>query len=309
MKKILFITCAVLLAFGLSAFGFRNWNQPTPCNTTPSCKAAPACKAALGCKAAPDSKAAPGCKAAPSCKKVLACKAAPVSAKPTPPQSDLVNPIFSQLLPELVYNVDSRFIANITRENLRKAKKVTEIFPPESTRDIDSYREVKVAILHGKEETVALGENEQLNPNQIRLLQTADYSTDFYLRALCKWKNPETGSLDLRELVYYFTIIPEKEAEFKSGYDELISYLKTNTREQTARLDRDKLQPGRVGFTVTQTGAIKGAEISSSSGFSEVDETLVKLISGMSGQWNPAQNALGEPIEQKLYFFFGMMGC
>jgi hypothetical protein len=36
---------------------------------------------------------------------------------------------------------------------------------------------------------------------------------------------------------------------------------------------------------------------------------MIELISNSPGKWKPAENSVGEKVNQKLVFSFGMMGC
>jgi len=82
-----------------------------------------------------------------------------------------------------------------------------------------------------------------------------------------------------------------------------------NSKEKTAIIKRDKLQPGRVSFTVTKDGAIKNVKLTSTSGYTSVDKTLVELITKMPKKWKPATNSKGDKVDQELVFFFGVAGC
>lgn len=209
---------------------------------------------------------------------------------------------------DLVYAVDSRFMATISKEDLHRATSVLDIVP----RDAESwwyasFESVKVALLHDDYEMAVDGDEKDLNAAQTILLQSADYSTDFYIKARGTTKHPVTGKIE--DYVYYLTIVPEKEAAYAGGYDALIAYLRENSREQTAIIEEDRLQPGRVNFTVTKEGTVSNVNLESSSGYPSVDQALIELIANMPGKWEAAENSKGEKVAQELVFFFGMMGC
>ena len=90
---------------------------------------------------------------------------------------------------------------------------------------------------------------------------------------------------------------------------DIFDYLKVNSKDKTAIIKRDKLQPGKVRFTVTKEGSISNVKMISTSGYVSVDETLVELIKTIPGKWNPATNAEGEKVDQELIFLFGLEGC
>lgn len=215
---------------------------------------------------------------------------------------------------DLVYNVDSRFDATITKEKLHKATSVLDIVPEEAEWSKVSFSNMATAVFQNGGEIRESGKDELLNAAQIRLLQSADYSTNICVKG---WGKKRNGGPDyLKDLaqeeldfVYYLTVVPEKEAEYAAGYDALISYLKENSKAATAVIRENKLQPGRVHFTVTKTGSIANVTLDSSSGYPSVDDVLIDLITNMSGTWAPATNSQGEKVDQKLVLFFGRQGC
>ena len=215
---------------------------------------------------------------------------------------------------DLVYNVDSRFIATITKEDLHKAKSVADITPEKAEWDKISFLNMKVAILQDDGEIAELGDDGVLNADQIKLLQSTDYSTNFYMEGRGKRKGagPEgLKDLDQEEfnLAYYITIVPEQEAEYAGGQKALIDYLKINSQIYTSIIEEDQLRPGQVSFTVTKAGTIGKVELNSTSGYPTIDEVLVGLVKNIPGKWHPAKNAKGERVDQELVFFFGRQGC
>ncbi len=215
---------------------------------------------------------------------------------------------------DLVYNVDSRFVATITKENLHKAKSVVDIVPKTAEWSKISFLNMTVSVLQGDDEIRELGDNEILNAAQTKLLQSIDYSTNFYLKGRGKRKDggPEglkDSDQDEFDFAYYLTVIPEKEAEYTAGYDALISYLRKKSKKATSIIQEDKLQPGQVNFTVTKEGTIANVKLSSTSGYPSVDEKLMKLITNLPRKWNPATNSKGKKVDQELVFFFGKQGC
>ena len=227
---------------------------------------------------------------------------------------DFVNPIKKLPDIDLVYKVDSRFDATITRENLHKAKSVVDIVPKKSEWSKVSFLNMKVAVLQDEGEIIELGENEVLNAAQVRLLQSLDYSNHFYFNGRGKRKGagPEgLKDLDQEEFdfAYYLTVIPEKEAEYAAGFDALISYLKESSKEKTAIIIEEKLKPGRVNFTVTKEGSIANVILDSTCGYPTVDEALLELVRNIPGKWEPATDSKGEKVDQEFVFFFGLEGC
>lgn len=212
---------------------------------------------------------------------------------------------------DLVYKIDSRFIWTITKEDLENARSIVDILPENATQSVGSYQTSKVAILDEEAEPSEheTGSSEVLNPAQIKLLQTTDYSTQFYIHADFTYRSMDPKGRGGDYLIYYISVIPEKEAEYSLGQDALIEYLRKNSKEKTAVIKQEKLKPGRVFFTVTKNGTVSDVRLNSSSGYPSVDEALVDLITNIPEKWNSATNSAGEKVDQELVFFFGLQGC
>lgn len=209
---------------------------------------------------------------------------------------------------DLVYDVSNRFIATITKEDLQKATTIADLVPKGATDGIVSFRDVKIGIVSPKNEVFAKGNSGQLNTAQLKVLQSADYSADYYIEAFSKEKNEDTGKIEEQCFVYYVSIIPEKEASYTGGKQALIKFLKNECKNKVGIIKKDGLKPGRVRFTVTATGMVNNIEITSTCGYEEVDRELLTAVSKLKN-WKPAQNSNGENIDQEFVFFFGLQGC
>ena len=145
---------------------------------------------------------------------------------------------------DLYYGVSTRFIATISKEDLRNAKSIADLVPKGATDGLDSFRDMKIVLHENKKSEV--GEGINLNSAQINLLKEADYSMDFNIEGYCKEKNPQTGEVKDYCFVYYVSVVPEKEAEYKGGKEALIKYLKESNKDKTGVIEQDKLKPGKV---------------------------------------------------------------
>lgn len=211
--------------------------------------------------------------------------------------------------PQIFYHIDSRFGTTITKEKLCNAKSVIDIVPKKANWSSFPIQSVEVTVLHGDAETSETGKSRELNPAQLKLLKTADYSGNFRIVATCKGKHQSVSDSYQYDLCYYLTVVPEKEAEYVDGRDALIGYLKQGSREKMAIVKKGKLRPGKLSFTVTKEGAITKVNLEESSGYSEVDKTMIDLINRMPGKWTPATNTKAEKVNQEFVFFFGTEGC
>ena len=218
------------------------------------------------------------------------------------------NPFIKLFNSNFYYDVNSRFAATITKEKLHNATSIIDLVPGEGTIGLEFFSDVKIGVLTNGKDKIETGISSVLNPAQLDLLKSADYSTNYYNNATCKRNNSVTGKTEDYSFVYYVTIVPEKAADFKDGHNALMDYLKKNSKDETARVDPNMLQSGKVRFTVKQNGEIANVKLESTSGYATIDNTMIELITNMPGQWNPATNSKGEKVDQELVFSFGIIG-
>ena len=213
----------------------------------------------------------------------------------------------------IFYDVTPRFNTTVTKETLHKAHSIADILPEKVTRDISSYRNVRVALLDKddprKELGSAPGNNDILNGEQVVLFRKADHSSDIYIRADYTMTNEITGLTQDDYLTYYITVVPETQAYYSDGVDALFDYLRASSAEATKGVKPADLEPGRIRFTITNTGAIDQVSLSSSSGRKAIDSTMLRTIREIPGSWTPASDKEGQAVDQELVFLFGVPGC
>lgn len=222
---------------------------------------------------------------------------------------DYLEPFEFQLEPEFFYDVAPRFATRISKEDLHQAKSIKDILPMEAVQDMVSFNDVKVTIFDEDGERIKSGNNEIFNTAQLALLQTADYSTNFSITADSRRALPTSRNTVFYDFVYYLTVVPEKEAQFKDGQAALMNYLKENSKKDIAVVMNGKLKPGKAYFTVTQNGEIVDVALESTSGYTTIDQRMMELLRSLSGKWIPATNSEGEQVDQRLVFSFGLIGC
>lgn len=216
------------------------------------------------------------------------------------------NKIFS----DFIYDVGPRF-GPIKKGDLDKARTFDDFISEEHAKQIVSYKSLSVIyIINDKQSEIReTGYSDKLTAAQLELLQSADYSTNFLIRADYQEKNKETGELEDSYSTPHLTIVPEKQAAYVNGKDTLMEYLKENSKEVRANVQADKLQPAKLFFTVTKNGTVENVKLDRSSNYSAVDKKLIELISKTPGTWEAAENSKGEKVDQELVVSFGLMGC
>lgn len=211
---------------------------------------------------------------------------------------------------EFFFDIGNRF-NSIKKSELDKARSFSDFVGEEHANRIVSYKLLKVIVLEDSKQTSRqeLGESGELNPAQLELLQSADYSTNLLIWADYREKNVETGLIEDSYWTPYITVVPETQAVYSEGKDALINYLRQNSKQETDKVVTGNIMAGKLYFTVTKAGKISNVRVMATSGFPEVDSKLIELASNLPGNWEPAKNMYGENIDQDLVISFGNMGC
>ena len=211
---------------------------------------------------------------------------------------------------DFFYDMSPRF-SPIKKSDLDNAKSIVDFLPKDQTQPVVSYKSVSVIIIIDDRQTNIreIGYSDVLTDNQIKLLRSSEYSTNFMIRAEYLEMNKETRKLENRHFSTYLTIVPDIQAEYEGGKDAFLSYLRKNNKENTANLDEEKLQAAKLYYTVTSNGEVTNIKLDRTSGNKEIDKTMIDLITKAPGKWEPAKNSKGEKVDQELVISFGMVGC
>lgn len=212
---------------------------------------------------------------------------------------------------KITYDLDSRFILTVTKERLRAARTIHDIIPGHLEQDGVSYTAVSIRILEGERTTdiVEVGEGHALNAAQLKLLHSLDYSSNFMIRATYSVKNRASGVTSWDVATPHVTVVPEQEAMNSNGMEALIEHVEQGTADFPYLVDADKLQAGKVVFTVNEAGALTDVRLTGSAGYPALDTRVLELVNTFPGTWAPATNAAGQPVPQEFIFSFGTVGC
>lgn len=215
-----------------------------------------------------------------------------------------------RIFTDFVYDVGPRF-APMKKGKLDTVKSINDFLSEDEIQKMVTLKSVNISIVENERQTniSEIGYSNELTEAQLKLLQSFDYSTNFSIRADYEKMNAETGKLEVDYSNPHLTIVPEKQAKNVHGKYALIEYLKKNSKEAIADVQKDRLRPAKLHFTVTKKGTIENVRISNHSGYPAVDKTMIELISKAPGEWEPAENTKGEKVNQELVISFGLMGC
>jgi TonB family protein len=208
----------------------------------------------------------------------------------------LVIPAFSQ---NIAYQVRAKYRDVIKKDKLATAQAIRDIIPLYPTGWITCNLSVEIlGTCRGKAMT-ATGTSETLNAEQKSILAAADPGTDVVVSVKGKYSSTQ----------YYVTAVPEVQAQYPGGEQELNRYFK----EQV--INKLPENPGtnipyyelRVAFTVNEAGEIANAKLAGSAGDAKTEQVLLEAIHKMP-KWKPAKNTKGETVKQEFEFVVGKGG-
>ncbi|MFH6603796.1 energy transducer TonB [Maribacter algicola] len=222
----------------------------------------------------------------------------------------VLGPKDKEIFTDFIYDVGPRF-SPIKKTKVDGAKAVSDFLDADVVASMASVQSVGILLFENEKLTEVLesGTTAALTDRQLQLLRSFDYSTNFVVRADYRKKNGNTGILVSDYSTPHMTIVPENQAEYAQGKEVLMTYLKEESKEIWANVDPEKLQPAKLFFRVTEQGTVEVIRLDRTSGYPEVDEKMIQLISDLPGSWIPAKNAAGRPVGQELVVSFGLMGC
>ncbi|MCB0476698.1 MAG: hypothetical protein KDC84_00945 [Crocinitomicaceae bacterium] len=210
------------------------------------------------------------------------------------------------------YKIHPRFDTGITKEQIQKAKTILDILPINATADYLDFHTTIAATVNEQDGSSILlekGNDHYLTEEQLHLLKSMEYSTNFKISTYCQTKNPVYGDAANEFIVYYMTVLPEKQTEYKDGMENLIYYLKKESQKEVAQINMNSVTPGKIQFTVTKDGTIESVILSSSCGHTNIDSKMLQLIKEIPGEWQAATDTKGYKVDQILFFSFGLEGC
>jgi len=209
------------------------------------------------------------------------------------------------------YELDSRFLLTVPKDQLRAAKTVDDIVPGHLGQGGLSYSSVNIRTIEREDgtEIVVPGTDTVLNAEQLKFLWSLDYSDNFMIQVMAR---ANYGGVETASTAYFtphVTIVPEQEAANSLGREALIAHVQNGTSVFAYMVDANTLRPGKVYFTVDKAGTVSAIRLSASSGYPPLDTRVLDLINTLPGTWKPATNAAGEAVEQEFVFSFGTVGC
>jgi TonB family protein len=212
---------------------------------------------------------------------------------------------FSQ---DLNIDIHPDYRHSITRDKISQARSMSDIIPYYPSSWIKSYASVQLTTNHDGLAQVASSKDEKLTDAQLEMLNSLDYGDEVVIDIDFQYDASMT-SLTVGKINYPVTLVPETEAFFPDGRDQLHQYLKGNAIDKISEKEAKDLQMVTVSFTIDEAGEIAGAKVSTTSGNPEFDRLLLEAMSNMP-RWKPAEDSEGHKVRQNFELVVtGNTGC
>lgn len=206
------------------------------------------------------------------------------------------------------YAVGNRFYATVTPNELKAANTIFDLIPEDANWEQFQIHGTTISLFE-EDRVYATNESVQLNNEQKSVLTALTYTDQIVLKASSWAKKDGTLREYDHDLVYYISIVPDIEARYIDGHEELMRFLREGSKETIKKAENWKLKPGKLSFTISAEGEPTNAHLLHSCGYPEVDSTLLELVLTTTGKWFSALDAGNKPVDQELYFSFGQEGC
>ena len=193
---------------------------------------------------------------------------------------------------DLNFRIHGAYERSVKMEKLKEAKSLIDIREGYPTSWVTNYLSVELLTTGNGKEMKALGTNEILTKEQKNILNMADIGTSININVKYFTKNAVTAKTEIRTMNFSVMVVPEIEAEYRGGYDQMTKYFKENAINKISENNSKELPKGRLRFTVNEEGYIINAHVLESSKDSEIDKLLIDVINRMP-KWNPAENSKG----------------
>ncbi len=208
-------------------------------------------------------------------------------------------------MPGLMYIVKDRSGRPITEEKIKAAKSLSDIIEYYPSNWIKDYTSVEIIKKYQGEEIKVVGKNETFTNSQRNMFKTITSGDEVLITVNYNTRNPVTNDKEKRQIKVTFNVTPEVAAEYVGGYDEMITYLNDHSLDEFSKKNLEELQFSTILFTVRENGQVDNVRIDKTSGYDDIDDILVRIITEMP-KWTAARNAKGVNVSQEFQFNFGL---
>ena len=134
----------------------------------------------------------------------------------------------SGIAQELAYEVRGKYLRTVTKDVLEHSNLLSDIIAGYPVNWVKEYVSVDVLTEKDGKTEIAKGENQVLNTEQKSILNKADLESEVHINVRYLSINSVTERKENNEMVVKMTVVPDIQAEFEGGYENLKKYLKDN---------------------------------------------------------------------------------
>lgn len=201
---------------------------------------------------------------------------------------------------DLKFNVHGKYTRPVHKQTLSSAKTLVDLVSGYPSSWIDEYTSVEITGTCGGKTIKAVGKNETLNAEQQQVLNTLDLCSDVVIHVKYRSKS-SSGLMEDKKINVRLTLIPDVEAEYLGGTEELNKFIKENAINKIPEATSKKITGAIVKFTVNENGQVGDLQMTRTTGDTSIDQLLMQTLSNMPN-WKPAQNADGTRVKQDFEF-------
>lgn len=194
---------------------------------------------------------------------------------------------------------------SVQENKLDKINTLTDLDKRYPTSWVKKYISVEISAYKNGTQTKASGTSDVLNQAQKELIRLADRNSDIDIIVTYI---PENSLKNNTEKQYDFkvTIVPDKNATYSEGAEQLIQYLQKNCIANIEAGSFTGYDLTAIKFAITEQGNITDIRVAMPSKDAKIDEMLVAAISKMPN-WKPAEFSNGLKVKQNFVLTIGNM--
>lgn len=194
---------------------------------------------------------------------------------------------------------------SIQENKLDKINTLTDLDKRYPTSWVREYISVEISAYKNGSQTKASGISDVLNQEQKELIRLADRSSDIAVSVMYLPENSLKNNT-VKQYDFKVTIIPDKNAIYSEGTEQLIQYLQKNSIVNIEAGNFTGYDLTAIKFTITEQGHIADIQVTMPSKDTKIDEMLVAAISKMPS-WKPAEFSNGLKVKQNFVLTIGNM--
>ena len=194
---------------------------------------------------------------------------------------------------------------SIQENKLDKINTLTDLDKRYPTSWVREYISVEISAYKNGTQTKASGISDVLNQEQKELIRLADRSSDIAVSVMYLPENLLKNNT-VKQYDFKATIMPDKNAVYSEGAEQLIQYLQKNSIVNIEAGSFTGYDLTAIKFTITEQGHITDIQVALPSKDTKIDEMLVAAISKMPS-WKPAEFSNGLKVKQNFVLTIGNM--